>query len=199
MNFPTNWFRWIFDLKPVKIETMKELFFENYRKYIDVDKRLTQSEVKAIEAFLNLYESAKKDFTTPQWTYIFATVFHETAGTFLPIKEAYWLSENWRKNNLRYFPFYGRGYVQITWEANYSKFSKLLGIDFVKYPDRVMEVKSSFFILTYGFKHGSFTGKKISDYINDTLKDYEGARRCINGNDKRELIANYARTFELIL
>lgn len=178
---------------------MRELFLENYRKKIDVDKKLTQSEIGAISKFLDLYEASKSDFTKPQWAYIFATVFHETNGTFLPVKEAYWLSETWRKNNLRYFPFYGRGYVQITWEGNYRKFSNILGVDFVKYPDKVMEVGNAFFILTYGFMHGSFTGKKISDYINDNFKEYEGARRCINGTDKASMIANYARIFEEIL
>ena len=42
-----------------------------------------------------------------QIAYVLATVEHETANTFKPIKEAYWLSENWRKRNLRYYPYYG--------------------------------------------------------------------------------------------
>ena len=60
-----------------------------------------------------------------QIKYIIATVQHETNNTFKPIKEAYWLSEGWRKRNLRYYPYYGRGYVQITWRENYEKFSNI--------------------------------------------------------------------------
>lgn len=56
--------------------------------------------------------------------YVIATSYWETNKTMVPVKEAYWLSENWRKDNLRYYPWYGRGYVQLTWEDNYKKASK---------------------------------------------------------------------------
>ena len=36
-----------------------------------------------------------------------ATVAIETAHTFEPVREAFWLDEAWRQNNLRYWPFYG--------------------------------------------------------------------------------------------
>ena len=39
----------------------------------------------------------------------------------------------------------------------------------------------------------------MSDYVNDKKKDYVGARRVINGTDKANLIAGYAKTFEQIL
>jgi peptidoglycan hydrolase-like protein with peptidoglycan-binding domain len=42
-----------------------------------------------------------------QIAYVIATAQWETANTFKPVKEAYWLSEGWRRKNLRYFPFYG--------------------------------------------------------------------------------------------
>ena len=126
---------------------------------------------------------------TEQQAYIVATVEHETAGTFEPVREAFWLSENWRKNNLRYWPYYGRGYVQITWESNYKKFSKLTNVDLVEHPDKAMEKDIALFILVYGFKHGTFTGKKITDYITETKHDFVGCRRCINGTDKAKHIA----------
>lgn len=119
-----------------------------------------------------------------QVAYVLATVDHETAQTFKPVKEAFWLSESWRQQNLRYYPYYGRGYVQITWKENYQKFSNILGIDLVSNPDEVMESKTALFILVYGFKNGSFTGKKITDYINDSQVDFYNARRCINGRDR---------------
>ncbi len=177
----------------------RKKFFDGYRITLDPDKKLTQNEVNNLDGFLNMVDSEYKKLSRQQWAYVFATVFHETNATFLPVKEAYWLSEEWRKNNLRYFPYYGRGYVQITWKENYDKFSKRLGEDFVKSPDLVMLPKYAFRILVDGFINGLFTNKKISDYINETKKDYVGARRCINGTDKAQQIANYAKIFENIL
>jgi len=134
-----------------------------------------------------------------QIKYVLATAQHETNGTFKPVKEAYWLSDGWRKRNLRYYPYYGRGYVQITWESNYRKFSKILTehykseyIDLVKYPELVMNEEISMFILVYGMKHGSFTGKKLSVYITNKKTDFRRARKIINGLDKAKKIARIA-------
>jgi len=174
-------------------------FFDGYRSNLDPNKKLDQSEVNALTIFIDFVDATWNYFTIPQWAYVFATTFHETKATFLPVKEAYWLSESWRLKNLKYSPYYGRGYVQITWRENYQKFSKDLGEDFVKNPDLVMLPKYAFKILIDGFKTGAFTGKKITDYINDKSKDYKRARRCINGTDKQELIASYAQFFEELL
>jgi len=175
----------------------KKIFFESYKKKFD--NNLSQQEVEDIDTFLSMVSDNISNFTTPQWAYVFATTFHETAHTFRPVIEAYWKTEDWRKRNLRYFPFYGRGYVQITWETNYKKYSDKLKTDLVKNPNKVLEPKISFYILTDGFKNGVFTGKKISDYINNNAKDYKNARRCINGLDKADTIAEYAKGFETIL
>jgi peptidoglycan hydrolase-like protein with peptidoglycan-binding domain len=125
--------------------------------------------------------------------YILATVEHETNGTFKPVREAYWLSEEWRARNLRYAPYYGRGYVQITWRTNYEKYSKLTGVDLVKEPDLAMEPRIAMYILLHGCKTGSFTGRKIEDYIKEGYVDFYNARRVINGLDRAEHIANLAK------
>lgn len=138
--------------------------------------------------------------------YILATVEHETNGTFKPVKEAYWLSENWRKKNLRYYPYYGRGLVQITWRHNYLKFSKILtemyGCNYInlsKNPDLVLNEEFSIKILVYGMKHGVFTGKKLGDYFNDEKSNFIGARKIINGKDRAEHIAMLAHGFDINL
>ena len=110
-------------------------------------------------------------------------------------KEAYWLSESWREHNLRYYPYYGRGFVQLTWKKNYEKYAKILGYDIVADPDRVMDNNVSLFVLVHGFKHGTFTGKKLEDYINTSVCDFIDARRCINGTDKAVEIAHQAEEF----
>lgn len=177
----------------------KKIFFDEYRKTLDPDKSISGQEVKDIDLFLSFYEKDIEMFTTPQWAYIFATVYHETGATFHPVREAPKVSEEWRKRNFRYYPYYGRGYVQITWLNNYSEYSKKLDIDLVNNPDKTMIPEVAWFILVDGFKTGVFTGKKISDYINDKKKDYKNARRCINGTDRMDLIAKYAEQFEKIL
>ena len=116
----------------------RKIFFDLYKKNLDPDRKLSQQEVNALDAFLQNVDDIFHQFSGPQWAYIFATVFHETNATFLPVREAYWMSEDWRKRNFRYYPYYGRGFVQITWEANYLTYKKLLGIDLVKNPDSEM-------------------------------------------------------------
>ena len=177
----------------------KKIFFDEYKRNLDPNRSLDSKEISAIDTFIDFVDSSVCKLELNQWAYVFATAFHETNATFLPIKEAYWLSEAWRMKNLRYSPFYGRGYVQITWKENYSKFSKIIGEDFVAKPDLVMIPKYAFAIMVYGFIHGSFTNKKINDYITGNKADYKGARRCINGTDKDVLISSYASKFESIL
>ena len=177
----------------------KKIFFTEYKVTLDPNKSLDAKEISAIDDFIDFVDAEYGKLSLQQWAYVFATTFHETAFTFLPIREAFWLSENWRKTNLRYFPYYGRGFVQITWKENYLKYSKILNEDLVKFPDLAMIPKYAFKILVHGFINGTFTGKKISDYINSKATDYKGARKCINGTDKDEQIASYASTFEAIL
>lgn len=143
---------------------------------------------------LIIAECQKQGLTIPeQIAYVLATVQHETAGTYKPVKEAYWKDEAWREANLtRYYPFYGRGYVQLTWESNYQKYADILGIDLVGDPDLALEPKTAAFILVHGFKTGAFTGKKITDYIDEEGYDFVEARRCINGLDKCDEIAALA-------
>lgn len=131
-----------------------------------------------------------------QLAYVLATAWHETAHTMKPVKEAYWLSETWRKANLRYYPWYGRGFVQLTWRSNYEKAGQKLGRDFISDPEAVMEPEASAEILVVGSRDGWFTGKKLSDYITLQKSDYRGARRIINGTDKADLIAGYAKDYE---
>jgi len=130
-----------------------------------------------------------------QIAYVLATTEWETAQTFQPVREAFWLSEEWRKRNLRYYPYYGRGYVQLTWENNYQKYSDILGVDLVGNPDLAIENDIALFVLVHGFKTGTFTGRKITDYINDFETDFINARRCINGTDRAHEIAELAENY----
>lgn len=144
---------------------------------------------------LNLHEAA----------YVLATAHWETNATFEPVREAYWMknAEQWRKKNLRYYPWYGRGFVQLTWEKNYLKASKALGIDFIKNPDLVMEPNNAAKILVIGMREGWFTGKDLDDKIDgveesdkEDFLEYYYSRFIVNGMDKANDIAVLAEKYE---
>jgi hypothetical protein len=137
-------------------------------------------------------------FKAEEIQYIIATVEHETNGKFKPVREAYWLRNadqylRTNRNTKRYYPYYGRGFSQITWKANYAKFEKILDIPLVEEPDLALDFDVSLEILIYGMKHGTFTGKKLSDYFNYNGSNFLDARRIINGTDKAEKIATMAQ------
>jgi hypothetical protein len=167
---------------------------------------------KQIEGLTNLFQETSH-LPVNQRAYLFATTYHETARTMQPITEY---------GSVRYFDKYdtgrlaaalgntpqadgdgymyrGRGYVQITGKANYSKASKKLGVDLVKNPDLALNPSHAAKILINGCLEGWFTGKKLSDYLNSRTTDYINARRVVNGTDKASLIADYAKQFEKAL
>jgi predicted chitinase len=139
-------------------------------------------------------ECKRMGLTLPsQIAYVLATVEHETNNTFMPVREAYWLSENWRANNLWYYPYYGRGYVQLTHRSNYAQYSSMLGVDFVNNPDLVMQPNYSAFILVDGMLHGRFTTRYLAEFVAADRTDFYNARRVINGTDKADHIAQIAK------
>jgi predicted chitinase len=133
-----------------------------------------------------------------QIAYVLATVEHETNKTFMPVREGYFLgnkkAENFRRT-LHYYPYYGRGYVQLTWKDNYVSYGTLLEGELVTNPDRALEPAISLFVLIHGFKTGAFTGRRIADFITDKHTDFVQARRCINGLDRAGDIAALAKDF----
>jgi predicted chitinase len=133
-----------------------------------------------------------------QIAYVLATVDHETNHTFKPVTEAYWLADPdayLKRHHADYYPYYGRGYVQLTWRNNYEKYGKILNTDLVGHPELALDHEIALFVLVHGFKTGTFTGRKIADYINGQNTDFIDARRCINGLDKAEAIATMAKQY----
>jgi predicted chitinase len=157
-----------------------------------VDFSTKEGTIAAIKA-----ECEKQGIGLPaQISYVLATVEWETGHKFKPVKEAYWKPEEWRQQNLsRYYPYYGRGYVQLTWKDNYQKYAGITGLDLVGNPDLALEPGTALFILVNGFKTGAFTGKKITDYINEDGADFYNARRVINGVDRANEIAALAEKY----
>ena len=98
---------------------------------------------------------------------------------------------------------YGRGLVQLTWDANYEWADKALGLDgsLLANFDRALEPDIAARILILGMETGAFTGKKLADYIGErgTPANFKSARRIINGTDKADLIADHAVKFQAAL
>lgn len=83
----------------------------------------------------------------------------------------------------------GRGLPMITGKDNYERF----GID--KEPDKALDDVTAIKIMYIGMINGLFTGKKLSDYFHGETCDWIGARRIINGQDRANDIAGYAKKF----
>lgn len=142
------------------------------------------------------------EITDIRWAaYMLATTRHECAGTWQPIAE-------YGKGKGRKYgepdpttgcTYYGRGYVQLTWAANYRAMGIALGIDLYNNPDLAMKSNVAYQIMSRGMRKGSFTGVGLKKYIYDDFCDYRHARKIINGMDCAERIAAYAEEFEDIL
>jgi hypothetical protein len=138
--------------------------------------------------------------------YLLATSWHETAHTMQPITE-----RGGRAYFNKYEPgtrigkrlgntapgdgylFRGRGYVQITGRNNYALAGRKTKRDLLGSPELALDPALAARILVLGCTEGWFTGKSLGDYLPG---DYANARRVVNGTDKAEMIAGYARTFE---
>ena len=179
---------------------------------------------KVIIAINAFYESSPQEANLYEVAYMLATARHET---YIP-RSAEFFSErsefgpqshfdkydpvfaadaNTREKAKRYgnlergdgYKYRGRGSTQLTWRSNYQKLSDILAYDFVSDPDAAAKIEYSVPIMIVGMTKGIFTTKKLSLYLNAKKIDYEAARKVINGNDKKELIASYAQRFEAIL
>ena len=90
------------------------------------------------------------------------------------------------QNKYWYTGYYGRGYVQITWDYNYKKFGQLLGVDLLGNPDLALRPDIAGKIACIGMKKGLFTGVGLDKYFTATTSDWTNARRIINGVDKAD-------------
>jgi len=191
----------------------RQSFFNFYKANFG---NLAQAQVSGLENLLNFIE-ADQTITDIRWAaYMLATIKHECADTYQPITERgqksyfdkYEAGTAIGKNlgnteNGDGYLFRGRGFVQITGRANYKRLSKPLalaaGDDLVSKPDKALSPDTAYKIMSYGMVNGSFTGKKLQDYINAAKVDYIEARRIINRLDQAEKIEGYAVKFESIL
>lgn len=118
--------------------------------------------------------------------YILATAWHETAFTMRPVTE-YGSKEYLRSKP--YWPYIGRGYVQITHKENYEKYNIADNLD------AALDPEIAAYILIQGMVKGVFTGRKLSDYFNASTDDAFNARKIVNGLDRATRIKEYHDKF----
>jgi putative chitinase len=158
--------------------------------------RLTPSQVAGIDAIL---DEAEKRRTPIKWlAYMLATAYHEVDRTMQPIREY------GRGRGKKYGKptkhggqiAYGRGLVQLTWDVNYERADKELGLNgaLIRNYDLALDPKIAVQIMFVGMEKGWFTGRSLK-----TPATYREWRRIINGLDDATLIAGYAERFEAAL
>lgn len=142
--------------------------------------------------------ASQEGLSLAQTAYVLATAWHETAHTMEPVEEAFYLGAKAKayRQGLRYYPWHGRGFVQLTWRENYERAGRILGVDLTTDPSRAMDPDIAASVLVSGMKHGWFTGVGLENYINASKVDFHNARRIVNGTDKAAEIAALARQYQ---
>lgn len=188
----------------------RSFFFSNTRLHL-FDGSLKQSQVDGLTAILDYWEAHHGGQDDRWLAYLLATAHHETDRTIQPIREygstAYFTQ--------RYDPppagknpqvaarlgntapgdgprYCGRGFVQLTGRRNYADWGTRLHIDLIGDPTLALGLAVATGVLIDGSILGTFTGKKLGDYLKGDNPDWKNARRVINGTDKAELIKSYA-------
>ncbi len=168
-------------------------FFAGIRR---VCARLTDVQVETVNQLL----TAASAWPIGWVAYGLATAWHEAC--FVPQNE-------WGRGQGRPYGVpgahhgqipYGRGLVQLTWDANYEWADQALGLGGALLADFELANRPDIAtrILVAGMASGHFTGKKLADFIaaRGTHAGFVQARRIIDGQDKAELIALYADRFQ---
>jgi putative chitinase len=192
------------------------VFFARARAGKLLGPTLTQSEVDGCTAILVAMIGTPLAYLA----YALATAYLETAHTMRPIEEfggpAYFfrmydkagnrpavaaqLGNTMSGDGVKY---HGRGYVQLTGRANYSKATAKLGVDLVNHPELALGDAVAAKVMRVGMTEGWFTGKSFASYLPASgpasFAQFKDARRIINGQDRAADIANYAIEFQAYL
>lgn len=186
------------------------VFFDAIRQSL-FGGSLTEAQVHGMQSLLD----AGRDYgllDEGQMAYVLAGVFHETGRLMRPVREGFaktdaearaavarLKAQGRIKTNyalpVKGVAYYGRGRIQNTHLGNYQKLEKRFGMPFVTKPDLLLEDEIDAKVTVAGHAEGIWTGKKLSDYISGSRRDFTSARRIVNGTDKAAMIASYAQKF----
>lgn len=146
---------------------------------------MSSSQVVGMEGILNAFVSYG-DGREKTLAYALATAYHETGRRMVPVREGFAQTDAGARRAVNRLAakrgpsssvakyarpagphgnvYYGRGHVQLTWLDNYKSTGKLIDIDLVKFPDKMLDPKISARVLIEGLLDGRWNGseKKVS-------------------------------------
>lgn len=174
---------------------------------------LSKVQVAGIEDLLNVRDRLYPTCDDRWLAYILATVYHETGRRMVPVREGFASTDEgaiaavtklYNEGRIRVnyaipvngVSYFGRGRVQNTWIDNYRKLQARFQYPFVTNPSLLIsrpDIDAE--VTVTGHVEGIWTGRKLSDFINDAGCDYKDARSII-GKDRAGDIAGYAVNFE---
>ncbi|HEX8585069.1 MAG TPA: hypothetical protein VF680_11730 [Allosphingosinicella sp.] len=177
-------------------------FFAHIKRTNTLGPTLEQDEVDGCNAIIEACGHA--GWPIADTAYALATAYHETAGTMKPIREY------GRGKGRKYGAptrhggqiAFGRGYVQLTWDYNYERADRELGLggrllaDF----DLALDPAIAAAIMVRGMREGWFTTRDLDDDLPRqgaaTLEQFVRSRDIINGTDKALKIGREAIDFQ---
>jgi putative chitinase len=146
--------------------------------------------------------------------YALATGWRETNKQMQPVEEGYYLGAKAAafQKGLRYYPWFGRGDVQLTWKGDdrqphygYARADAELGLNGALLADPTLALRPdiSAKVMVQGMAGGWFSGKKLADYLPThgpaDIHQFANARPIINGHDHDVEIAKDAINFQAAL
>lgn len=176
----------------------RNYFFDNIKHYLFGS--MLQPQVDGCAVFLDWYDGENPavpdahHLDDRMLAYVLATTYHETAATMQPIRE---YGGTTYLQSKPYYPWFGRGYVQLTWEENYAKQDEKLGLGgaLLADPDLALDPEVAKRVILLGMADGDFTGKRLGEFFTDTETNWYDARTIVNGHDRASDIAGYAEKF----
>jgi putative chitinase len=183
----------------------------------------SSGQLSGLTGILDEYDRTKID--SRWVSYMLATAYHETGRAMQPILENLnYSEEGLRAKFPKYFnetmahlyehkpekianrayadrmgngseksgdgwKYRGRGFVQLTGKDNYKQYGIELN------PDKALTVPVATQVMFNGMIAGVFTGARLSRYFDADTTDWVNARKIINGLDRADDIAGYAKNF----
>jgi putative chitinase len=176
----------------------RDVFFDKVRN--SPFNGLNQSQVDGMNGILDAWEANPRSEDLRWLAYPLATAAHETGMEMQPIEE-YGKGEGMEYGepvSETGHAYYGRGFVQLTWDDNYKKADKELGFGTTEdsdscywHPERQLEAKTAAETMFQGMVEGWFRthddgGREtLERYFNAGTNDPYGAREIINGDKSK--------------
>jgi putative chitinase len=139
--------------------------------------------------FISEWEELDTSHDDRKLAYILATTLHETADTMQAIHEGF--DESYWQSDYADDGYWGRGFVQLTWEDNYENMSDEVGVDLTEREEAALLPAISANVTVDGMLDGDFTGQGLDTYFPVTQAenqppvqgdpDWYNARQTVNG------------------